>query len=174
MNWEQRQIEAAKKGDLSALNDVVRSYYLEIFKYCFWQTKNKEQAEDITQETFYKAIRFLNAYKNNGSFRAFLYKIAHNTCIDYHKRKKDISDVDMLEVIYEESGFREIEDLMDFEKMLASLNDKQRELFILRFGQDLSFREIAEITGRKLRTVQTEISRALRKIEKIQKGELTK
>lgn len=170
MNWEQRQIEEAKKGDLSALDDVVRGYYLEIFKYCFWQTKNKEQAEDITQETFYKAIRFLNAYKNNGSFRAFLYKIAHNTCIDYHKRKMDISDVDMLEVIYEESGFREIEDLMDFEKMLVSLNDKQRELIILRFGQDLSFREIAEITGRKLRTVQTEISRALRKIEKSRKG----
>ena len=73
MNQEQRQIKAAKEGDLSALNDLIQSYYIEIYKYCFWHIKNKEQAEDITQETFYKAIRFLNAYKNSGTFRAFLY-----------------------------------------------------------------------------------------------------
>lgn len=172
MNWEQRQIEEAKKGNMSALNDVVKSYYLEIYKYCFWQVKNQEQAEDITQETFYKAFRFINAYKNNGSFRAFLYKIAKNTCIDYHKRKTELLDVKMTEAIYEESGFKEAEDCLDFEKMLAPLNERQRELVILRFGQDLSFREIAEITGRNLRTVQTEIRRALKKIEKTQKGEM--
>ena len=92
MNQEQRQIKAAKEGDLSALNDLIQSYYLEIYKYCFWHIKNKEQAEDITQETFYKAIRFLNAYKNNGTFRAFLYKIALNTCIDHQKKKHGFFD----------------------------------------------------------------------------------
>lgn len=166
MNWEQRRIEEAKNGDLSALNDVVTKYYLEIYKYCFWQTKNKEEAEDITQETFYKAFRFINAYKNNGSFRAFLYKIAHNICIDYQRKAGNTYDGELFEVIYEDPGYKETEAFMNFEEMLVSLNDKQRELVILRFGEDLSFREIAEITGSKLRTVQTEIRRALKKIEK--------
>ena len=101
MNQEQRHIKAAKEGDLSALNDLIRSYYLEIYKYCFWHIKNKEQAEDITQETFYKAIRFLNAYKNIGTFRAFLYKIALNTCIDYQKKKTEQPSEHIPEIIYD-------------------------------------------------------------------------
>ncbi len=166
MNQEQRQIKAAKEGDLSALNDLIQSYYLEIYKYCFWHIKNKEQAEDITQETFYKAIRFLNAYKNNGTFRAFLYKIALNACIDHQKKKTEMLDEHIPEIFFEESGFKQSEDTLDFEKFLIPLNDRQKELVILRFGQDLSFREIAEVTGSKLRTVQTEIRRSLKKIEK--------
>ena len=70
------------------------------------------------------------------------------------------------EIIYEESGFKQLEDTLDFERFLAPLNDRQKELIILRFGQNLSFREIAEVTGSKLRTVQTEIRRSVKKIEK--------
>lgn len=171
MDQEQRQIEAAQKGNLSALNDIVGSYYPEIYRYCFWHTKSREQAEDITQETFYKAIRFISAYKNNGSFRAFLYKIAHNTCIDYYKRKTEALNGDVTEPIYEENGFKDTEDSLDFEKMLIPLNDKQRELIILRFGQELTFKEMAEVTGSRLRTVQTEVRRALVKIEKFARKE---
>ena len=169
MDQEQRQIEAAKKGDLSALNDVVESYYPEIYKYCFWHTKSREQAEDITQETFYKAIRYINAYKNNGAFRAFLYKIALNACIDCHKKKAEVlnGDVPDPDPIYEERGFADTEDSLDFERLLVPLNDKQKELIILRFGQGLTFREMAEVTGSRLRTVQTEVRRALQKIEKL-------
>ena len=78
---------------------------------------------------------------------------------------------DVTEPIYEENGFKDTEDSLDFEKMLIPLNDKQRELIILRFAQELTFKEMAEVTGSRLRTVQTEVRRALVKIERFARKE---
>ena len=56
MTREKAVIKKAKQGDLSALDELIRLYYSEIFKYCCWHTKTPEQAEDATQDTFYKAM----------------------------------------------------------------------------------------------------------------------
>ena len=170
MTREKAVIKKAKQGDLSALDELIRLYYSEIFKYCCWHTKTPEQAEDATQDTFYKAIRFINAYKNNGTFRAFLYKIALNTCIDLSRKKSKYEtnslDSTANEITYSEIRYENIESDIDFNLLLSKLTDKQRELIILRYEHDLTLKEIAEITGSNLRTCQSNLRKALKQIEK--------
>ncbi|MDD6069873.1 MAG: RNA polymerase sigma factor [Clostridiales bacterium] len=88
MNREEKLCKEMKKGNRSAANELVEIYYAEIFRYCCWHTYSREQAEDATQETFLKFVRYIDAYKHRGMLRAFLYRIAKNTCVDL-SRKKD-------------------------------------------------------------------------------------
>ena len=170
MTREKAAIKKAKQGDLSALDELIRLYYPEIYKYCCWHTRTPEQAEDATQDTFYKAIRFINAYENNGSFRAFLYKIALNTCIDLSRKKSqyETSSLDGTDngITYYEIRYENIESDIDFNLLLAKLTDKQRELIILRYEHNLTLKEIAEITGSNLRTCQSNLRKALKQVKK--------
>ena len=170
MTREKAAIRKAKQGDISALDELIRIYYSEIFKYCCWHTETPEQAEDATQDTFYKAIRFINAYKNNGTFRAFLYKIALNTCIDINRKKShyQISSLNATsnEISYSEIRYENIESDIDFNLLLCNLTDRQRELIILRYAHNLTLKEIAAITCSNLRTCQSNIRKALKQVEK--------
>ena len=67
-------------------------YYPEILRYCMWNAPDRHMAEDAAQETFLKAIRYFDRYVHKGRFRAFLYQVAANTCIDM-KRKRYLTDV---------------------------------------------------------------------------------
>lgn len=171
MNREEKLCREMKKGNEAASNELVELYYTEILRYCYWHTDSKEQAEDATQETFLKFVRYIDAYKQRGMLRAFLYRIAKNTCIDLARKKKDVMrscDIDdmHLEAVYEEAGFYEIEADDNFQKLIHVLPEKQRELIILRYCQELSLKEISEVTGEKLRTVQSSIRLALKKLER--------
>lgn len=171
MNREEKLCKEMKKGNQLAANELVELYYTEILRYCYWHTDSKEQAEDATQETFLKFVRYIDAYKHRGMLRAFLYRIAKNTCIDLSRKKENVMmscDIDdmHLEGVYEEAGFHEIEADENFQKLIHVLSEKQRELIILRYCQELSLKEISEVTGEKLRTVQSGIRLALKKIEK--------
>ena len=170
LNWEEKLCKEIKKGNRSAANELIEIYYTEIFRYCCWHTYSREQAEDATQETFLKFIRYIDAYKHQGMLRAFLYRIAKNTCVDLSRKKDEQMFHDINEMIsessYEEIGFYEIESNEKFQKIINVLPINQRELIILRYSQELTLKEISEVTGEKLRTVQSGIRSALKKIEK--------
>ena len=77
-----RWIERIFQGDSQALDELVEAFYPEILRYCLWHAPNPSLAEDAAQETFLKAIRYLDRYSHKGKFKAYLYSIAANTCID--------------------------------------------------------------------------------------------
>lgn len=170
LNREEKLCKEMKKGNRAAANELVEIYYAEIFRYCCWHTYSREQAEDATQETFLKFVRYIDAYKHRGMLRAFLYRIAKNTCVDLSRKKNDEMFRDINEMIsepaYEEMGFHQIESDENFQKIINVLPKHQRELIILRYSQELTLKEISEVTGEKLRTVQSGIRSALKKIEK--------
>lgn len=172
---EDKLIRKIEQGDTTAADELVKTYYPEILKYCIWHAPNRTLAEDATQETFLKAIRYMNRYVHRGKFRAFLYKIASNTCIDMWRKQGMMKEFPegiqieqlqiQMEMSYEESGFAEIQELLDLQKMISILPEEQREIIILRFGHDLTIREIANITGISFRTVQSRIRLALKKLK---------
>lgn len=170
MNREEKLCKEMKKGNQSAANELIERYYSEIFRYCCWHTYSKEQAEDATQETFLKFVRYMDAYQHRGMLRAFIYRIAKNVCVDLSRKKDEqmFCDIDEMrkEPAYEEMGFREIESDETFRKIITVLPEHQRELIFLRYGQELTLKEISEVTGEKLRTVQSGIRSALKKMEK--------
>ena len=123
----------------------------------------------ITKETFLKAVRWLDSCGGfQGAFRPFLYKIAKNICIDLNRTMKRTEvSLESLpdEPAYQESGFAAAEEKANLRALTAQLEPEQRELVLLRFAQQLKLREIAQITGLPLRTVQSRLRAALKTLK---------
>jgi len=162
-----REDELFKKlnsGDNSALDELIQIYYPDIFRYCSWHTSERQTAEDATQETFLKAVKHLDSYAHQRKFRAYLYKIAVNTCADLWRQSKRQAPFESEEYI--EMGFAQAESDLCMKKMLDMLPDGQREVVILRYVHELKIKEISDILNEPLRTVQSRLRMALKVLEK--------
>ncbi len=164
MIHENKLLQKIRNGDSASLDKLVAFYYPDILRYCLWHTPNRQAAEDATQETFLKAIRHLDAYAHRGKFRAYIYKIAANVCIDFSRKKvaEQLPD-DFPEY---DSRLERIESDANFMWLLRGLSQEQREVVLLRFVHELKVREIAEVTEVPMRTVQSRLRSALQRIEK--------
>ncbi len=163
-----RETEIFKRldgGDESALDELVRAYYPENLRYCRRHTEDEHSAEDAAQETFCKAVRHLDAYARRGKFRAWLYKIAANTCADHWRRGERAEPLG--EEIYVEAGFERAELAQDLNAALAALPEAQREVVLLRYMHGLKLRECAEVLGIPLRTAQSRERAALKVLKKL-------
>ncbi len=169
MTREDELIHQIEQGDPDAVDELVKIYYPEILRYCLWHAPDRSLAEDAAQETFLKAVRYFNRYVHKGNFKAFLYQIAANTCIDM-RRKKCLTDLSYEELALDfacsETGFEEIHSDLVLRQLVLSLPEELREIVLLKFGQDLTLREIANITGVPLRTVQSRLRSALKRLKK--------
>ncbi len=165
MTREDQWIKAMEQGDASAAEEMVEAYYPEILRYCLWHAPNKELAEDAAQETFLKVIRFFDRYIHKGKFKPFLYRIAANTCADLW-RKERIQDIPLeemtMEPVYEDPELA----AMELRQLVRSLPEEQQEIVLLRFGQNLTLREISQVVDLPLRTVQSRLRSALKRLKK--------
>ena len=169
MTREDRLIKKIEQGDIRAADELIGIYYPEILRYCLWHAPNRAFAEDAAQETFLKALRYFDRYTHRGKFRAFLYQIAANTCIDM-RRKIRIAETSLEEMqvdpAKEETGYEDVQSDLALRQMVKGLPPDQQEIVLLRFGQDLTMLEIAEAVNIPLRTVQTRLRSALKKLKK--------
>lgn len=121
------------------------------------------------RKPFLKAIRYFDRYTHQGKFKPFLYRIAANTCIDM-KRKYRYPELSLEEAKvdppYVEPAFEAIQSDMTLRQLVDSLPLPQQEIVLLRFGQDLTLREIAEVVNLPLRTVQTRLRAALKRLRR--------
>lgn len=154
------------KGENQAFDTLLNRYQNRLYSYIFFIVKNTELAEDIFQETFVKAIMTIKQgrYTENGKFPAWLTRIAHNLIIDNYRQEKienvvscDEEDTNLLNNMKFSEGNIEMEMIndqiqADVRQLVKLLPDNQREVVYMRFYQDLSFKEIAEITGVSINT----------------------
>jgi RNA polymerase sigma-70 factor (ECF subfamily) len=145
---------------------LLQRYQGKVYSYILHIVKNKDVADDIFQETFVKIIMTLRQgrYTDTGKFAAWLNRIAHNLIIDYYRQEKsensvsiDNDDVDMLN--RRDLCEANIEDLMvdvqirdDVRRIIDALPLPQREVLVMRYYNDMSFKEIAEATGVSINT----------------------
>lgn len=169
MGWEDELFGRLDEGDGSALDELIRGYYPDILRYCLWHSPERQSAEDAAQETFLKAVRHIDGYAHRGKFRAYLYKIAANTCADCWRKSGRTEPLTPEE--YTEAGFERVESEMSLEITLSRLPPEQREVVILRYVQELRLREIADILNEPLRTVQSRLRAALKTLKKSMEGE---
>ncbi len=173
MTREDELIRQIQMGRRECLDELVELYYPLILRYCLWHMPNRESAQDATQETFLKLVRFIDRYHPRGQFKAFLYRIAANTCIDIMRKNSSpelsieaFTGLALSAEYQQENGFQAAEDRQQLTAVLAGLEPEQRELILLRYGQELTLREISTVTGLPLRTVQTRLRRAVNRIKK--------
>lgn len=170
---EEILIKKLQDGEEGALDQLVQTYYPEILRYCIWHAPDPHLAEDAAQETFLKAIKYLGVCRFSGKLKAFLYKVALNTCRDMQKSKwaKRIS-LDKLEtqIPYKEKGFSAAEETLAIRAYVRELDQLSSEIVLLRFRQNLKLREISEVTGLPIRTVQSKLRAALKRIRQELEG----
>lgn len=154
------------KGNDKAFDELLARYQQKLFSYIYFIVRNQEMAEDIFQETFVKAIVTLRQgrYVADGKFGAWLTRIAHNLVIDSFRQERnentisnDEVEVDLLndaELCDDNVEMKIVNDqtLSDVRRLVDALPDNQREVLYMRYYQDLSFKEIAEITGVSINT----------------------
>lgn len=143
-----------------------------IFRYCLFRVFDREAASDLVQETFMKTWEYLASGRQVDNLRAFLYKVANNMVIDLSRKKKSLSLDEM-----SEHGFAPslddrpiVEQNIDLGILLKSLekvDDKYREAVLLRYVEDLSPREIAQICGETANNISVRIHRGLQQLRLI-------
>ena len=154
------------EGNNSAFDVLLNRHKDRLFNYIFFIVRSKEVAEDIFQETFVKAIVTLQQgrYTNDGKFAAWITRIAHNLVIDQFRIERnentvsnDETEVDLLNDARLAEGTIENrmvneQVLKDVRMLVDELPDCQREVVFMRYYQDLSFKDIADITGVSINT----------------------
>ncbi len=169
------------KSDPGALGELYDHYYPKIFGFFMRQCSFRiEIAQDLTSETFLKMVKYIGSftYKHENSFAAWLFTIAHNNLKTYYKNANRFvfSPPEELEFLFSaETGDSEIgeieaeytrnEEFTQLSKVIATLDEKYQLIIELRFFQELSYQEIAAITGIKETTLKGHLHRALQKIK---------
>ena len=161
---ESELYERICSGDMPALDELISGDYPEILRYCMRHAP-AGLGEDAAQETFLKAVRHLDAHAFRGRFRAWLYKIAANTCAD--RCRRETATEPLSDSPYIDPGFERTELGIDLGAALAALPEAQREVVLLRYVHGLKLREAAEVLGVPLRTAQSRERAALKALKKL-------
>ena len=154
------------QGNNEAFDILLNRYKDRLYAYIYYTVRNEELAEDIFQETFTKAIVTIQQgrYNENGKFPAWLTRIAHNVIMDCfleEKQEKLVScDEEVRNLLINirlsegtvEAEIVNHQILSDVRRLMKDLADEQREVVHMRVYQDLSFKEIAEMTGVSINT----------------------
>lgn len=143
-----------------------------IFRFCYFKTGDREIAKDLAQDTFIKAFNYLGK-KEIQNAKSFIYTIAKNTVIDYWRKSKSVSENQLPEGFFESiAGNDNTETKVDY-SILLSLLDKlspsDREVVVLRFVEDMSSKDMAELLGERENTILVRISRAKEKLRDLLK-----
>lgn len=159
-------VGACKAGDLSAFDTLYTLHVDAIYRYLYRRTLIREIAEDLTSVTFMKAMESIRSFKpEKGELRAWLYRIARNTLTDYYRSTRPSVDI---ETVWDLPG-DDITELRterhmqadELHKALQILTPDQRNIVLLRMWEGLSYKEIADLTGKTEINAKVIFSRAL-------------
>lgn len=163
---DEELISAYAAGDNLAFDALLSKHQQGVFNYIFFIVRNRALAEDIFQDAFAKAIVTIKQgrYVENGKFRAWICRVAHNLVIDHFRQEKGeatISNEDCAADLFNNASLSDstIEELLvkeqiieDVKRLIQFLPDNQREVLEMRYYQKLSFKEIADLTGVSINT----------------------
>ena len=165
-------------GRLDAFDDLMKRYKGQIYAYLLRSVKNYEDAEELTIEVFFKVYRALDTWKPQARFSTWLYKIAHNLSIDFHRAKsrRHTYSLDDEEFPVDEPTAVDLWSNPEWEleekdrhrvirEAIDQLSPKQKAVFMLNRYQGLQIKEITEVLGMAEGTVKIHLHRAVRKLQ---------
>ena len=159
-----------KKGEVSAFAILVEKYEREIFEYSYFLIGDREEALDMTQETFLKAYTNIKTLRREEDFKFWLRRIARNLCfkrIKKMRREKELMERQREETLSLDSYVIKKEREERVKRALNKLPEKMREIIILRDIEGLSYKEIKEILNIPMSLVKVRIFRARNLLKKI-------
>tara|TARA_B100000780_G_scaffold121412_1_gene85064 strand:- start:1042 stop:1638 length:597 start_codon:yes stop_codon:yes gene_type:complete len=168
------------EGCESSLEFLIKKHQLRLFNFIYSKVLNKDIADDIFQETFIKVINTLKrgVYNEEGKFLPWLMRIAHNLVIDHFRKKNRIplfennDNFDIFQLISDgslnaENAIIHDQIIADIQKIILELPEDQKEVLLMRFYRDMSFKEIAELTGVSINTALGRMRYAIINLRKL-------
>ncbi len=164
-------VERYLAGDTTAFDELMIRYERQIYRVCYRFVDNREDAMDLAQDVFIKAFEHLHSFRRESSLKTWLYRIAINHCINHVKKHSQ----EFVEVTEYTSSVRpsahtrlEHQEQRDqFRRMVKHLPPKQKAILELRINEQLSYEEIARISGRSVSTIKASVFFALEKLRKL-------
>lgn len=158
-------IRACVKGKTARFGELYDAYVRSIYDFLYYKTHHKETAEDLTAETFFKALNNIGQFDTSRSFRGWLYAIAHNAVRDHYRSARPTIDIDdVWDLAEDDTMIRDADTkraLAEVQKHLCTLTPTQRDILMLRLWQELSYKEIADIVGKSEANSKMIYSRAI-------------
>lgn len=167
----------AKRQDKEAFVALYNRYADDIFRFVYFKTGHREEAQDLTSSVFLKAWHYIskNSLNKDKNLKALFYKIARNSVVDYYRGSKhkngdfsleynsfDTRVASNMDVSSEVEAKLELERIM---KLLNKLKDEYKDIIILRHINELSWEEISLATGQKKSNLRVLLHRALKSLE---------
>lgn len=170
---DQLYIDKVINGDASAFAYLVDTYKNMVFSLAYKMTKNKEEAEEVSQDTFIKAFKNLSNFKGDSKFSTWLYRICYHTTLDaIKKNKKNNYTFEINEVTYNQiqsvetilQGIERKERSVIMDKCLMKLPDEERSILWMFYYDELSLKEIIEVTNLSEANLKVKLHRARKKL----------
>jgi len=166
-------------GDNSAFEQLLKRYLKSVYNFLYRFVNDRSIADDLTQETFIKVWKNLRHFDRNRNFKTWLFAIAKNTAYDWLKKKKTIP----FSAFTDEEGDNKLENVpedeilpdellqkadaaRELEAALKKIPDQYRIILLMRYKDDFSLQEIAEILSKPYNTIKSRHQRALSAIRK--------
>jgi RNA polymerase sigma-70 factor (ECF subfamily) len=164
---EQNLLKQAIGGDKQAFSALLEEYYMMIYSTAFKWAGNQQDAEDIAQDVCIKVGRAIRNFRMDSKFSSWLYRIVLNTAKDFHRKRKNHSNIDDIPESKNTSPDSADTHAVKTElwKLVQQLPDKQRDAVLLVYAQDLSHSEVAEIMECKESTVSWYIHEAKKQLK---------
>ena len=163
-------LKNAARGDMAAVEEIYKTFSSTVYTVALGVTQNRQDAEEVTQDVFIKALRGLKNFKFESLFGTWLYKITMNTALNYYGkrlRSKEVpTDYNVMEADLADNrdAPKDKAEKQDaawrVSELLKKINPEQRSCIILREIEGLDYKEIADVLAIPLNTVRSRIKRA--------------
>jgi len=170
---EAELVSLASAGDKNAFASLYERYLDPLFRYFYYRVGHRQDAEDLTEQVFLKAWQNIANYKSRGTpFSAWLYRIAHNLLVDYHRTRHETEELDdSLKIEDDTASPDELlvrrEEARELASALVQLSPVEQSVVVLRLIQGLDHRTVASIIGKSETATRSIQSRALARLARI-------
>ena len=173
------------KGNDIAFDVLMKRYESKVYSYIYYSVKNQELAEDLFQDVFVKIVVRLRSgqYQESGKFYSWVMRVAHNLIIDHFRKtnddkviSNDEGELDLFNdpslAVNENREQEMIKEQMisDIKELIAKLPESQRQVLLMRYYEDMSFKEIAQKTNCSINTALGRMRYALLNLKKMSRS----